>query len=435
MAARMIKVGLIGLGVVGGGVARLMMEEKERLAEVLGAELILAGAADLDQSLAKDLGLPQDVYTPDATALLNDPTIDIVVELMGGLEPAKSFVLKAIEAGKQVVTANKALLAHHGAEIFKAARAKGVGVAFEASVGGGIPLIRSLREGLAANRIKACLGILNGTCNFILTKMTAEGASFQEVLKEAQAKGYAEADPTFDVEGIDTAHKLAIVTALITGAQPRLEDIPTEGIARLTPLDIQFAGEFGYKVKLLALLNQDGGKVEARVHPALVPVSHVLASVDGSFNALHLNGDWVDDVLLYGRGAGRRPTASAVVGDILDTARDLLRGVAGRVPPLGRAGLNSDKPLELKPLSEAVCQYYFRFTAQDKPGVLAAIAKILAEHSISIEAVIQKGRETGGGVPIVMMTHEAKEAEVQAALAKIDALEVISQPTMLIRKA
>lgn len=435
MAGRSVKVGLIGLGVVGGGVARLLMEEKERLAEVLGAELVLARVADLDQDRAKELGLAQDVYTSDAAAVVNDPTIDIVVELMGGLEPAKSFVLGAIEAGKQVVTANKALLAHHGTEIFRAARAKGVGVAFEASVGGGIPLIRSLREGLAANRILACLGILNGTCNYILTKMTAEGASFAEALKEAQAKGFAEADPTFDVEGIDTAHKLAIVTALITGAQPRLEDIPTEGITRLTPLDIQFAGEFGYKVKLLAILSQEGGRVEARVHPALVPLRHVLASVDGSFNALHLNGDWVDDVLLYGRGAGRRPTASAVVGDILDTARDLLRGVAGRVPPLGRAGANGNAPLELKPLSEAVCQYYFRFTALDKPGVLAGIAKILAEHHISIEAVIQKGRQSGGGVPIVMMTHEAKEAEVQAALGKIDGLEVISQPTMLIRKA
>ncbi len=434
MAERSVRVGLIGLGVVGGGVAQLILEEKVRLAEALGAELVLAGAADLDQGLAAELGIPDGIYTPDAAALLDDPNIDIVVELMGGLEPAKSFVLRAIGAGKQVVTANKALLAHHGAEIFAAARDKGVGVAFEASVGGGIPLIRSLRDGLAANRINNCLGILNGTCNFILTKMTAEGASFQEALKEAQDKGYAEADPTFDVEGIDTAHKLAIVAALVTGAQPRLEDIPTEGITKLTPLDIQLAVEFGYKVKLLALLNQEDGRVEARVHPALVPVEHVLASVDGSFNALHLNGDWVDDVLLYGRGAGRRPTASAVVGDILDIARDVLLGASGRVPPLGRSG-DAGGPLELKPLSEAVCQYYFRFTAMDKPGVLAAISKILAEHQISIEAVIQKGRESEDGVPIVMMTHEAKEAAVQEALAQIDGLDVISKPTMLIRKA
>jgi homoserine dehydrogenase len=434
MAERSVRVGLLGLGIVGGGVARLLLDEKERLAHALGADLVLVGAADLDQSLAAELNLPEGVYTSDAGALLNDPDIDIVVELIGGLEPAKSLVLQAIKAGKQVVTANKALLAHHGAEIFAAARDKGVVVAFEASVGGGIPLIRSLREGLAANRINNCMGILNGTCNFILTKMTSEGASFGEVLKEAQAKGFAEADPTFDVEGIDTAHKLAIVAALVTGAQPRLEHIPTEGITRLTPLDIQFAGEFGYKVKLLALLNQEQDGVEARVHPALVPMGHVLASVDGSFNALHLNGDWVDDVLLYGRGAGRKPTASAVVGDILDIARDVLLGAAGRVPPLGRAGAGAGT-LELQPLSEVICQYYFRFTAMDKPGVLAAISKILAEHQISIEAVIQKGRESADGVPIVMMTHEAKEEAVKAALAKIDGLDVIAQPTMLIRKA
>ncbi len=441
MAGQAVKVGLIGLGVVGGGVARLMLEERERLSQALGAELVLARAADLDEARARELDLPPGVYTPEVGEVLGDASIDIVVELIGGLEPARGFILEAIGAGKQVATANKALLAHHGAEIFAAARRQGVGVAFEASVGGGIPLIRSLREGLAANRITACLGILNGTCNFILTKMTAGGASFQEVLAEAQAKGYAEADPTFDVEGIDTAHKLAIVAALVTGAQPRLEDIPTEGITRLTPLDIQFAGEFGYKVKLLALLNQDGGLVEARVHPALVPRDHVLASVDGAFNALHLSGDWVGDVLLYGLGAGRRPTASAVVADVLDLARDVLAGSAGRVPPLGRAGRTQgdggggEAVLRLKPLEEAVCQYYFRFTALDRPGVLAAIAKILAEHQISIEAVIQKGRREGEGVPIVMLTHEAKEAAVQKALAAIDRLEVISQPTMLIRKA
>jgi homoserine dehydrogenase len=435
MAERSVRVGLMGLGIVGGGVARLLMDEKERLNKALGADLVLAGAADLDKSLAAELDLPDGLYSPDAATLLKDPDIDIVVELIGGLEPAKSLVLGAIQAGKQVVTANKALLAHHGAEIFAAARDAGVGVAFEASVGGGIPLIRSLREGLAANRINNCMGILNGTCNFILTKMTAEGASFGDALKEAQEKGFAEADPTFDVEGIDTAHKLAIVAALVTGVQPRLDDIPTEGITKLTPLDIQLAVEFGYKVKLLALLNQGESGVEARVHPALVPMEHVLASVDGSFNALHLNGDWVDDVLLYGRGAGRKPTASAVVGDILDIARDVLLGAAGRVPPLGRAGGGGSVPLELKPLSEAVCQYYFRFTARDKPGVLAAISKILAEHQISIEAVIQKGRESEDGVPIVMMTHEAKEAAVQDALAQIDGLDVISQPTMLIRKA
>jgi len=425
----------LGLGTVGGGVARLLLQEKDRLSSLLGAELILAKAADLDPALAEQAGITADIFYKDASAVLKDPDIDIVVELIGGLEPARTFVLEAIAESKQVATANKALLAHHGVEIYRAARARQVGVAFEAAVGGGIPLIRSLREGLCANRITNCLGILNGTSNFILTRMTAEGAPFAQVLKEAQAQGLAEADPTFDVEGIDTAHKLAIVASLVTGAQPALADIPTEGITRITPLDIQFAGEFGFAVKLLALLRNEGGQVQARVHPALVPQHHVLASVDGAFNALHLSGDWVGDVLLYGLGAGRRPTASAVVGDIVDLARDVLAGCPGRVPPLGRAQ-DPGGQLKLAPLSRVSCKYYFRFTAQDKPGVLAAISRILGEHKISIEAVIQKGRRSEEGpVPIVMLTHEAKEASVRQALEVIDNLAVITEPTMLIRMA
>ena len=430
-----IKVGVLGLGVVGGGVARLLLEQKERLSSLLGTELVLTKVADLDPSLAEKTNIPPELFHNDASTILDDPEIDIVVELIGGLEPARTFVLKAIAQKKQVATANKALLAHHGQEIFAAARSSRVSVGFEAAVGGGIPLIRSLRDGLCANHINACLGILNGTCNFILTRMTAEGAPFAEVLKEAQAQGYAEADPTFDVEGIDTAHKLAIVTSLVTGAQPDLADIPTEGITRITPLDIQFAQEFGFAIKLLALLRKEEGLVQARVHPALVPHDHVLASVDGAFNALHINGDWVGDVLLYGLGAGRRPTASAVVGDIVDLARDLTRGCPGRLPPLGRSGPAEGK-LELALLSQAMCQYYFRFTAQDRPGVLASISRILGEHRISIEAVMQKGRRSEEGpVPIVMLTHEAKEASVQKALEVIDSLPVITEPTMLIRKA
>jgi homoserine dehydrogenase len=433
MTAGAVKVGLLGLGTVGGGVARLLLEEGERLSRALGARLVLARAADLEPGRARELELPEDVYTADARQVVADPEIDVVVELLGGLEPAGGLVLEALAAGKQVATANKALLAKRGEEIFAAARAHRAGVAFEASVGGGIPLIRSLREGLAANRITSALGILNGTCNYILTRMAAEGAPFAQALADAQAAGYAEADPSFDVEGVDTAHKLAIVAALVTGRQPLLEDIPTEGITRLTPLDLKFAGEFGCKVKLLAILTQDGDRVAARVHPALVPSGHVLASVDGPFNALHVTGDWVGDVLLYGQGAGRRPTASAVVGDILDLAREVVAGSAGRVPPLGVADEGGGR-LELTPLGLAECQYYFRFTALDRPGVLAAISKILAERQISIEAVIQKGRQAAN-VPIVMLTHEATEASVQAALEEIDRLEVISEPTVVIRKA
>ena len=335
MAKQSVNIGLIGLGTVGGGVAELLLAHKKRLSNLIGAELNLVKAADMDQNLAHGLGLADGVYTPDGRDVINDPNVDIVVELIGGLEPARTLVLEAIAAGKHVATANKALLAHHGREIFKAAEQHKVGVAFEASVGGGIPLIRSLREGLAANKISSCLGILNGTCNFILSEMTDKGAEYADVLNQAQEAGYAEADPTFDVQGTDTAHKLAIVAALVTGKQPELADIPTEGITKITPLDIRFAREFGFKIKLLAVLDLAGDKVEARVHPALVPFGHPMANVDGPFNALFAVGDWVGEVLLYGRGAGRKPTASAVVGDVIDLARDVLCGSHGRVPPLG----------------------------------------------------------------------------------------------------
>ncbi|MCB2192312.1 MAG: homoserine dehydrogenase [Deltaproteobacteria bacterium] len=434
MQEKAVKVGLLGLGTVGGGVARLLMEKRAQLSGYLGVDLELTRAVDLEPSRAADLGLEPGVYSDDAWSVLEDRDIDIVVETVGGLEPARAMVLTALNKGKGVVTANKALLASHGVEIFHAARQNQVGIAFEASVGGGIPLVRSLRDGLAANHITSCLGILNGTCNFILSRMTAEGAPFEQVLAQAQAKGYAEADPTFDVQGTDTAHKLAIVASLVTGAQPRLDDIPTEGITKITPLDIQFAGEFGFKIKLLAVLNNQGNKVEARVHPALVPHDHLLSSVEGPFNALHVNGDWVGQVLLYGQGAGRRPTASAVVGDVLELARDVAAGVAGRVPPLGTCA-NGGRRLELASLDEAMCQYYCRFAALDQPGVLAAVARELGEFGISIEKVAQKGRQEAGPVPIVMLTHEALEADLRGALKKIDALPVIVEPTVVIRMA
>ena len=432
MSRKTVKVGLLGLGIVGGGVARLLLDEKERLSGRLGTELILAKAADLDPALAEKAGVPKEIFTTNAEEVIEDPSIDILVEMIGGLEPARSFMLQAIQAGKQVVTANKALLAHHGDEIFAAARQRSTGVAFEASVGGGIPLIRSLRDGLAANSIDSAMGILNGTCNYILTRMTGEGAPYAEVLADAQAEGFAEADPSMDVEGLDTAHKLCIVSALVTGAQPDLSAIHTEGITNITPLDIQLAGEFGYMVKLLAILRNHGGKVEARVHPSLVPKDHVLASISGPFNALHIHGDWVGDILLYGQGAGRRPTASAVVGDIMDQARNLFSGCMGRVPPLGDAG-NEGGKLELAPLADARSQYYFRCQVLDQPGVLASVSRVLGEHNISLESVIQKGRRADGPVNIVMVTHEAKEADVQKALAVIDKLDVVAKPTRLIR--
>ncbi|CAO0823398.1 Homoserine dehydrogenase [Desulfarculales bacterium] len=434
MALKSINVGLLGLGTVGSGLAQLLLEQHDLLASRLGAELNLKKAVDLDPGMAAGLDLPAGVFGNDAAAVLDDPAINIVVELIGGLNPAKDFVFRAIEGGKHVATANKALLASHGAEIFAAAAKARVGVAFEASVAGGIPLIKALRESLSANRVTRVLGILNGTCNYILSRITSEGADFAKVLEDAQKLGYAEADPTYDVEGIDTAHKLAIVAALVSGRHPRLDNIPTEGISRLTPLDIQFARELGYRIKLLALCCHQNGLFQARVHPALVPQGHLMASVEGPFNAVYITGDWVDEVMLYGRGAGRRPTASAVAADLMDLARDILCGCEGRVPALGVAS-DGGQPLELVPLAMVSCQYYLRFTVQDQPGVLAAISRVLGEHRISIEGVIQKGRHDQGPVSLVVLTHEAREADVQKALAIIDAMPVIAESTMLIRKA
>ncbi len=433
MSKQTVKVGLFGLGTVGGGVAELLLQEEKRLQEALGAELVLAKACDLDASLASGLGLPKERFTTNAADILHDPEIDIVVELIGGTKVAKDIVMGALNAGKPVVTANKALLATFGAEVFGLASQKSLKIAFEASVGGGIPLIRSMREGLAANRITSCLGILNGTCNYILSRMSAEGADFDAVLKEAQTLGYAEADPTFDIEGMDTAHKLAILATLATGRFPQVKDIAVEGISGISAQDITFARETGFVIKLLAVFHRHGEHAELRVHPALVDRNHLLASVNGPFNAVFVSGDWVGDIMLYGAGAGRRATASAVVADILDLAREKVNGCRFTAPNLGRAALNLS-PLELTPIAQVSGRYYFRFTAKDQPGVLATIAAILGKQGISIETVLQKGRqETGGAVPIIILTHEASEQAMQNALKEIDAQPVITEPTKVIR--
>ena len=331
-----------------------------------------------------------------------------------------------------MVTANKALLAHHGNDLLAAAAAAGVEVAFEASVCGGIPIILALRQGLAANRVQELFGILNGTANYILTQMTQSGASYAQALAEAQAQGFAEADPTLDVEGIDTAHKLAILMSLAYGSQLDLEGIAVEGISRLNPLDLQFAGEFGYCLKLLAITRDDGHRVEARVHPTLVPRTHMLANVNGAMNAVYLTGDAVGPILLYGQGAGMMPTASAVVSDLIDLARNLKHGVPGRVPALGwESALNTRRLI--KPINDLVTNYYLRFSALDRPGVLSQVSGILGKHNISIAAVIQKGRELAGTVPIVMITHEAREADARQAMAEIDQLPIVSPPTVFYR--
>jgi homoserine dehydrogenase len=427
-----IYVGLLGFGTIGAGVVKLLAGNGGLIEEKLGARLTLKRIADLD--ITTDRGVPVDagVLTRNADDVLTDPDISVVIELIGGYEPAKSFVLKAIENGKHVVTANKALLALHGREIFAAAAAKGVEVLYEAAVGGGIPVLSAIRGNLAANNFATVLGILNGTCNYILTKMTKEGADFGEVLKKAQELGYAEADPTFDIEGIDTAHKLSILLSLCFGTRVEFGDIHTEGISSISSLDIEYAREFGYKIKLLAIGKRNGDKIEARVHPTMIPVNYPLADVDGAFNAIRLTGDFVGPVMLYGRGAGMDATASAVVGDVMDISRNILAGIGRRTAPLGfLEGRIRDLPI--KPIGEIVSKFYIRFSVEDKPGVIARIAGELGRNAISIESMIQTARSAQESVPIVIMTHEAREADVRNALAEIDSFDIVSEKSNLIR--
>ncbi len=429
---RDIRIGLIGIGTVGTGVAKILLEKKRLLKLKVGIPLVLKQIADQDLNRRRPVNLSSVVVTSKAEDIINNPEIDIVVELIGGYEPAKTFILKAISKGKHVVTANKALLATYGEEIFAAAESAGVDVAFEASVGGGIPLIKSIKEGLVANNIECMFGILNGTANYILTKMTDGGTTFEAALKNAQQKGYAEADPKFDVEGVDTAHKLAILTTLAYGTFIDFDHIYIEGINHLTPLDIQFAKELGYCIKLLAIsrLRKDG--MEMRVHPTMIPETHLLASVNRAYNALLIRGDSVGNVLFYGLGAGMMPAGSAVVSDIVDLSRNLIKGGIQRVPALAYIPKGRQKrPIIL--IDNLECCYYFRFSALDQPGVLAKIAGILGKHKISIVSVIQKGRKVKGSVPIVMLTHKAKEAHVKQALKEIDKLEVVRGKTVFIR--
>ncbi|BCO07834.1 homoserine dehydrogenase [Desulfolithobacter dissulfuricans] len=426
-----IRVGLIGFGTVGSGLAEVLLAQQERLEKRSGLRIRLAKVADINISeMPPQFG---DVaLTNDAADLIGDPEIDIVVELIGGIQPAKTFVMNAIAAGKHVVTANKALLSQEGRDIFAAAARHGVEVGFEASVGGGIPVIKALREGLVANKILSIMGIMNGTANYILTRMTDEGIPFDEVLRDAQQQGFAEADPTYDVEGIDTAHKLAILMTMAYGMNITHNDIATEGISRIEPVDIEFAREFGCRIKLLAISRNHGDHVEARVHATMVPERHLLASISGAFNAIHFTGDMVGNVLLYGLGAGKMPTGSAVAADIVDIARNIATGSVGRVPPLSYLPEEiSDR--KITPMEELSCPYYFRISAVDKPGVLSAVSGILSQHDISIESVIQKGRKQSGPVSIVMRTHTALESSVSKALAEIDALDVVAAPTVKIR--
>lgn len=427
-----IKIGLLGFGTIGTGVAKLLMNNSALIEEKLGARLVLKRIADLDITTDRGISLPAGMLTTNVDEVLTDPEIAIVIELIGGYDPAKRFVLRAIEHGKHIVTANKALLAVHGEEIYAAAARQGVEVLFEAAVGGGIPVLSAIKGNMAANNFATVFGILNGTCNYILTRMTQEGADFGAVLKNAQELGYAEADPTFDIEGVDTAHKLSLLLSLCFGTRVDFDHIHTEGISAISAIDVNFARDFGYKIKLLAIGKRDGDRIEARVHPTMIPVNYPLADVDGVFNAIRLSGDFVGPVMFYGRGAGMDPTASAIVGDLMDIARNIMAGIGRRTAPLGYLE-GRVKTLGIKPMGEIVSKYCLRFSTLDKPGVLAKIAGSLGLHGISIESMIQKGRSKGETVPIVIMTHEAQEKDVRAALAEIDELDFIREKSNLIR--
>ena len=428
-----VKVGLLGLGTVGGGTFNVLRRNAEEIARRAGRgiEIVHAAAREYDASGLPGIDTIQ--VSDDAFRVVEDPEVDIIVELIGGYSPARELVLKAIENGKHVVTANKALIALHGNEIFKAAQDKGVMVAFEAAVGGGIPIIKAVREGLAANQIEWMAGIINGTGNFILTEMRDKGRDFADVLAEAQALGYAEADPTFDVEGIDAAHKLTILASLAFGVPLQFDRTYTEGISNITRDDVAYAGELGYRIKHLGFSRRTDKGIELRVHPTLIPERRLIANVDGVMNAVLVKGDAVGPTLYYGAGAGAEPTASAVVADIVDVARVLTADPENRVPHLAfQPDALSDTPI--LPVEAIETAYYLRLCAQDKPGVLADVTRILAERGISIEAILQKEPAEGATqVPVIILTHRVSEGAMNEAITAIEVLEHIEGSVTRIR--
>jgi len=420
-----INVGLLGIGTVGSGTFRVLQRNSEEISRRAGREIRIAVVADKDLDRARQIVGSAARVTGDANEVVADPAIDIVVELIGGTGIAKELILKAIANGKHVVTANKSLLAQHGNEIVAAAQSRDVMVAFEAAVGGGIPIIKALREGLAANRIEWIAGIINGTSNFILSEMREKGASFGDVLKEAQRLGYAEADPTFDIEGVDAAHKLTIMAAISFGIPMQFKAAYTEGISRLAQEDIRYAEELGYRIKLLGITRRAAKGIELRVHPTLIPSRRLIANVEGVMNAILVKGDAVGQTMYYGAGAGAEPTASAVVADLVDVTRMLTSDPEHRVPHLAfQPDRLSDTPI--LPMDEVETACYLRLRVLDKPGVLADVARILADGKISIEAMVQKEPNAGEEqVDIVMLTNVAPEKNVNAAIARIEALPVV----------
>jgi homoserine dehydrogenase len=428
---KQIGVGILGFGTVGAGVADGLLKHRDVMAKRLGVDIVLRKISDLDITADRGIAVTDGVLTTDSFAVVADPSVNIVVETIGGTGIAKKLVLEALSNKKCVVTANKKLLAEYGREIFDTAAANNVDIYFGASVGGGIPIIRVLREGLAGNDIEAIYGILNGTCNYILTRMEREGLAFDDVLKEAQRLGYAEADPSLDVDGFDTAHKACILSALAYGFQPELGQVQVEGIRNLSGVDVKYAADLGYRIKLLACVAKDGDEVEVGVHPTLIPFEHMLANVNDAFNAAMVKGDMSDYTMYYGRGAGRAPTASTVVGDIGDIARNLAAGetrYARGIPNY------AEGKVSLRSAGDISSKFYLRFMLSDRPGSMGVVASALGKHGVSISALSQKGENgEGAPVPVVAMTHVAKSSDLDAALEEIGKSGVIDEPPVKLR--
>jgi homoserine dehydrogenase len=417
-----VRVGLLGCGNVGGAIVRLVDEHADVLTARAGVDIEIGRVAVRDVGKPRDLKLAPEAFTADADAVVRDPSIDVVVEVMGGIDPARALITEALRAGKPVITANKELIARHGPELFAVAAASGVDLLFEASVAGGIPLMRPLRESLAGDRIRRVMGIVNGTTNYILTQMAEEGSSFDDALAEAQRLGYAEADPTADVDGFDAAAKAAIIATIAFGARVNADDVYTEGIRGVTADDIESAATLGYVVKLLAVAEESEGSISVRVHPAMIPVHHPLASVRGSFNAVFIEGEAVGELMRYGRGAGGRPTASAVLGDLIDAASNL-----GRAPTAPREVAKA----RIRPIDELTSQYYLNLEVADRPGVLAAVAGVFGAHDVSIKAAEQEG--LGDEARLIFITHTARERDMQATLRGLHALDVVDRVGTLLR--
>ena len=424
-----INIGLIGLGNVGSGVLKILRDKKSFLNNKIGLEINVSKICDKDITSKRKIKVDKGLLTCNVNEIINDPQIDIVIELIGGIHPAKEYIIGALKKGKNVITANKALLAQEGRELFALARDRGKTIYFEASVAAGIPIIKSLREGLVADRFSSIFGIVNGTSNFILSQMSSESITFNDALKEAKAKGFAEKNPTLDIEGIDSAHKLILLTYLCFGRLVSLEDIFVEGISRISLADVDYVKELGFEIKLLAIAKKQADELEVRVHPTLIPKSNLLASVKGVNNAIYISSDLAGNLLFYGPGAGQMSAASAVLADLVDLTQDIKAG-------LFRPTLNitADKSIKkLRKIDETQGRYYIRFMAKDQPGVLARIAGILAKFGISIASVTQKERRRAQVVPIVMIIHEAKEKNLRAALEVINRFDVIKQKSVAIR--